>query len=483
MVKVIENESAENAGADVAGSAPLSRFLPLPLDQIDVFQLKGVDFYLDKSGNHTLYHRKDMPISGSDVDRLRDSRVDFIYVSRSDIGACYDAFQGNLKKIVADPNIGVGEKSQLLYATSVSLLEQNLTETATREDIQQVQSLSSSLDALLKEEEQAHLHLLEFANMESYAASHMVNCCTSMLAFGRQLGFSSEVMEEIGNGAIVIDIGRARVASDVTSQPGKLNTTDREAMKRHVDLGVSFLSDRQLLTPITQQIIGEHHERLDGSGYTRGSTGQDISVYGRMAAIVDSFNGMVSQRGYRDFTFTIDEALDEMDRATPKQYDRDLFQIFTEMIHSQIQETRLGKEFSKKKGTSLYLPADELAKQTFIERMPRFYLRLPIQYRPVSMKEGKPVMGPACRIIVQDISRSGIGLLANRPLAVDQVILLVIAEIAEQVTDPLVSRVMRCAEEHNGWFTIGAQFHKPQSEEFIDALRNRVQLADAPLAG
>ena len=458
-----------------------AKYLPLPLSYIDVYQLKPVNFYLAKNDNFTLYHAANKPVTAADIDRLRNSRVETIYVPRQEIRKCYQALQGNLRKIIEDTKIPLTKRSELVYSSSVSLLEQNMTEEATRDDILQVQEMAPTLNSLLAQDPEAHRHLIDFADVDSYVSTHMVNVCVSLTAFSRSLGLKPDEVDEIARSAIVIDIGNARLERSVLEPQVDGLHFDHEQVRHHVELGLEFLDERDLLSPIGKKVIGQHHERLDGSGYPHGLTGQHISLYGRMAAIVDNFTGMISERPYRDMTYTPDQALDEMEAQTPRQFDRDLFQMFAELVHLQLFENRIGRDVSKRNGTELFLPGQDSSKQSFAQRLKRFYLRLPVNARLLSLVNGKAQVGQTQRIIIQDISHSGVGLLSTIELREGQILHLVMNEVLSDLNEPLLATVRRCREKSRGWYAVGAEFLKPQSDRLIDALRKVTLLKDIPL--
>lgn len=91
-----------------------------------------------------------------------------------------------------------------------------------------------------------------------------------------------------------------KVPDRILNKPGKLSESEFEIMKSHVDHGRRILGKTLGLSPISISIAAEHHERYDGSGYPQMLKGDEISLYGRMASIVDVYDALTSKRIYHN---------------------------------------------------------------------------------------------------------------------------------------------------------------------------------------
>ncbi|SKA18392.1 HD-GYP domain-containing protein [Novilysobacter spongiicola] len=132
--------------------------------------------------------------------------------------------------------------------------------------------------------------------LDGYAYSHAINCSALLAAFGRHLGLPAELLVGLASGGLLLDIGKTRLPESLLCHPGPL---DREGMLRarsHVELGARILDGSQEYAAEAMEVVRTHHERWDGSGYPDQLMGTMIPLYGRMAAIIDSFDAMTSQR-------------------------------------------------------------------------------------------------------------------------------------------------------------------------------------------
>ncbi|HOD32204.1 MAG TPA: HD-GYP domain-containing protein [Holophaga sp.] len=140
--------------------------------------------------------------------------------------------------------------------------------------------------------------LLRLREGDNYTFTHCVSVATLLVTFGRHLGMDRSQLMELGVGGMLHDLGKMRVPDHILNKPGKLTNEEFEIMKQHVDLGMQLLRSTPGITPAMAQIAGEHHERFGGAGYPDGLHGFQISASGRMAAIVDVYDAITSNRIY-----------------------------------------------------------------------------------------------------------------------------------------------------------------------------------------
>jgi response regulator RpfG family c-di-GMP phosphodiesterase len=127
---------------------------------------------------------------------------------------------------------------------------------------------------------------------------------------GRAWGLDDTEVERLRQAAPLHDLGKLGIPDAILSKPGKLDTEEWAVMQRHVEIGHELLarSERAILR-LGAQIALEHHERWDGGGYPQGLSGEQISIAGRIVALADVLDTLVSDRVYKqrwDFETAID---------------------------------------------------------------------------------------------------------------------------------------------------------------------------------
>lgn len=133
---------------------------------------------------------------------------------------------------------------------------------------------------------------------DPYTHHHQVRVSRLSGAIGRSLGLSAAELEGLELGALVHDIGKIYVPMEILNRPGRLTGAEFELIKSHTEVGVDIVDDMDLPWPV-REIIVQHHERLDGSGYPLGLAGGDICLEARIVAVADVVEAMASHRPYR----------------------------------------------------------------------------------------------------------------------------------------------------------------------------------------
>jgi len=173
--------------------------------------------------------------------------------------------------------------------------------------------------------------LSNLKSKDSYTADHSMNVCMMALVFGRHLGLSEEPLNELGLGALLHDIGKIRTPQEILNKPGKLTDKELNLMRYHVIMGRDLLMRSPGISDIAVDIAYSHHERQSGAGYPRGVTGDKVSLFSKMVAIVDVFDAITSDRCYHKGLSPID-ALQNIYKWRGKHFDPYLAEQFIQCI-------------------------------------------------------------------------------------------------------------------------------------------------------
>jgi HD-GYP domain-containing protein (c-di-GMP phosphodiesterase class II) len=166
-------------------------------------------------------------------------------------------------------------------------------------DAGQLEPLVQRMIASVMRNPDALVPLARLKQMNNYATEHAVATAALIIALGRQQGVSEPDLEKLALGALVKDIGLAAIDNKLIAKTGSLSGAEVSLMQSHVEEGLAVLEATTKLPELSVAVVLEHHERFDGGGYPYRMVGEDISLAGRMASIVDSFDAMTSQRHYR----------------------------------------------------------------------------------------------------------------------------------------------------------------------------------------
>jgi HD-GYP domain-containing protein (c-di-GMP phosphodiesterase class II) len=167
--------------------------------------------------------------------------------------------------------------------------------------IPQVAEVASAVDdmvASMIDNPDALMWVARMRDEDISTYNHGVKVALYLISLGRQLGFPKRELSYLGLIGMLADVGKIKLPRALLDKPGMLAPSEYRLIKEHVRLGLDAMREAGTLPPEVELGIAQHHERLDGSGYPKGLKGNDISIYGRMAAIADSFAALITPRAY-----------------------------------------------------------------------------------------------------------------------------------------------------------------------------------------
>jgi len=126
------------------------------------------------------------------------------------------------------------------------------------------------------------------------------------------------------------DIGKIGIPDNILMKPGKLTPAEWEVMKTHAEIGANIIGGYEIKSPLldmARRLAGSHHEKWDGSGYPLGLSGEDIPIEGRITAIADVFDALVSKRVYKQ-SWSIEEAIEHIKSLSGTQFDPAIVSAF-----------------------------------------------------------------------------------------------------------------------------------------------------------
>ena len=164
-----------------------------------------------------------------------------------------------------------------------------------------------------------HAFSLTVELRDPYTAGHQQRVSELACAIARKLDLSTDTIYGLRMASNIHDLGKITIPSEILCKPGQLGPLEYELIKNHVQAGYDILKMIEFPWPLAE-IILQHHERMDGSGYPHGLEGEQIRMEARILAVSDVFETMSSHRPYRP-SLGQDRAIDELLRNKGKLYD------------------------------------------------------------------------------------------------------------------------------------------------------------------
>ena len=174
-------------------------------------------------------------------------------------------------------------------------------------------------------------NMITIRNHDSYTFSHSVNVCVIATLIGSVMGYDRNELQILGIGAMLHDIGKVRIASQILNKKEQLKPFEFDLMKAHTLEGYEILRQSVHISFLPAHIALQHHEREDGSGYPKGLISADIHPYAQIVAVADVFDAMTSDRVYKP-SFPAYLAYQEIVDKIEIQFNRTVVEALTKVL-------------------------------------------------------------------------------------------------------------------------------------------------------
>jgi len=198
------------------------------------------------------------------------------------------------------------------------------------ENIKKVVNVVTDLTECILNNREVLQDLVTLSSYDQYTYTHSVNVAVLASGIGASCGLAKDIIQVLGIGAVLHDIGKSAIPAEILNKPGRLNEREFEIMKGHVLEGFKAIESNDAVPDESRIVITQHHERLKGTGYPNGLAGEQITILGRICAVADCYDAMTTSRPYKD-AGTPFQALTQM-KTEKANYDPDVLDSFIRML-------------------------------------------------------------------------------------------------------------------------------------------------------
>jgi HD-GYP domain-containing protein (c-di-GMP phosphodiesterase class II) len=166
---------------------------------------------------------------------------------------------------------------------------------------------------------------------KEYEYYHATNGMILSLLLGLEMDMDGERLYELGVAALLHDIGAVFLPAEILNRPGTLTEEEFEIVKRHTEKGFAYLHEYFRLSEEASMGALQHHENYDGTGYPNGLKRKQISLVGRIIAVADVYDALVSRRPFRAAMYA-GQGLEILEQKSDRKFDPDIVELFARVV-------------------------------------------------------------------------------------------------------------------------------------------------------
>ena len=480
-----------SGGHGVSANSARAGYLPICLARAPREVFEGIPVYLRTSSGEMsgeapgdvkgaggelfrLYCAAHVHFSDAHRARLVAHGLKFVYIPMAFQDRFRQQTESQLLETVDDPSVAISVKSEIVYETSVELMNELLAEPNLAMTSPRLEKVSRAVTTLVLNDPTAFSHLFTASHHDFYTATHMVNVATWMVPLAYALGHHDvDELSHICQAGMLHDIGKTYIPPELLNKPGKLTDEDWAILRRHPEMGCTHLEQYERIHPLILTVTRQHHERMDGSGYPDRITGDQMHPISKICAVVDSFDAMTAFRPFKSKTLSVDEALNILIKETPSKYDPAVMDAWIGMLRSgkviKPGSTAAVVSPSPKvavpvPGPAVATPApqtaapvDSVADGRNQRRFERFAIHCPGRVHVLSASPEGSRERLGIPIIAHNVSQSGAGILSQTPVNLGDQVRLYLngAGTLKKTKDGMT---VRCRSYRDGWYEVGIHF-------------------------
>ncbi len=270
-----------------------------------------------------------------------------VYTKEKHLKTYAMSVENNFEEILTDESVDLEKRASILYEKGENVIEAFFKRPESTENYKKTQELVGNIVLLAHSNEQGALSMMNLAQRDYNTYSHSLHVCILGVGFSQSVLADKRILEakpilddlhELGEGFIYHDLAKSLVDASILKKAGPLSPLEWEAIKKHPADGAQMIQEMGIRKRDVLHITLYHHERMDGTGYPYGLTGDTLPVISRIAAITDGFDAITSRRPYKEAMTTF-QALSIMKEENVGFYDPELFEKFVMMFRSQPKDS------------------------------------------------------------------------------------------------------------------------------------------------
>lgn len=302
------------------------KFMKIRLNSLHPSTAIPFDIFVQIGDRQIHYLRVGDRISAEKIESFEKKAPDAFYI----YGSERDAYKKYVKDRMKSDELPTRDKALILRESSMSIVEELFESPDVAKILDESKQVITDFISFIDEDPEAIAHLIGLSSHDFYTYNHSLDVSIYGLGLGKIAGYNGQDLHELGQGALLHDVGKRHVSVDIICKAGPLDDVEWAQMQKHPQYGLMILNNHAVSDEV-KACCFEHHESFLGNGYPQQLQGEEIHPMARIVAITDTYDALTTKRSYNNPMLPTD-AVNFMKEKLGARYDQNLLKAMYEIM-------------------------------------------------------------------------------------------------------------------------------------------------------
>jgi putative nucleotidyltransferase with HDIG domain len=281
---------------------------------------------------YVLYASKDPRYRDKVRELLQSSDfMEELFIHEDDLTLYFEHATNSLRDYVINSDATPEKKMEKVYDLSKDVTKQFFDANSSPEILRGSDKVVDLMEQCLNNNELGFFGLTKIMEKDYYTYTHSINVGLLCMSFALKIGMPADEVHELGLGGMLHDVGKSKIPMEIINKKGALTEDEFELVKNHTGSGEEVLKGLGCYGEKVINMVGQHHEKFNGTGYHLGLVGEDISLFARICKLTDVYDALTTRRSYKKSLKPL-EALTIMGSPMKNEFDPKLLHAFIRMM-------------------------------------------------------------------------------------------------------------------------------------------------------
>lgn len=290
------------------------------------------------NGSYFLYLQAGDSLSEARIDSFEAKNPRSLFIEKEYI----QMYKNYIHSCIKDSKLSNQQKAKILRESSMSLVAELFENPDMEKVLEDSKYVVKDFVDLMDQDPKTMSHLLSLSSHDFYTYNHSLDVSILSLGLGSLVGYRGAELQELGEGALLHDIGKRNVGVEIITKKGVLSEEEWAIMRSHPQYGLIILNDMNVSDAI-KACCFEHHENFCGNGYPQQLSGKEVHPFARIIAVTDTYDALTTKRSYNE-PLTPKDAVKFINENISERFDKDILKAMSSVIHNMEEGGELEEE-------------------------------------------------------------------------------------------------------------------------------------------